>query len=48
MSALFFTNLGGQPLEIHMPMEMVTRKIRDDGDERGMIVYGRNLRTVMR
>jgi len=27
-----------------MPVEMVTRKMRDDGDERGMIVYGYKFR----
>jgi len=26
---------------------MVTRKIRNDGDERGMIVYGYKFRPVM-
>jgi len=27
---------------------MVTRKIRNDGDERGMIVYGYKFRPVMK
>ena len=27
-------------VEIGMPVEMVTRKMRNDGDERGLIVYG--------
>ena len=31
---------------VGMPVEMVTRKIRDDGDERGMIVYGYKFRPV--
>jgi hypothetical protein len=31
-----------------MPVEMVTRKIRSDGDDRGMIVYGYKFRPVMR
>jgi hypothetical protein len=31
-----------------MPVEMVTRKIRNDGDERGMIVYGYKFRPVMK
>jgi hypothetical protein len=26
-----------------MPVEMVTRKMRNDGDERGLIVYGYKL-----
>ena len=34
------TDIGEEPVRIGMPVEMVTRKIRDDGDERGMIVYG--------
>ena len=24
-----------------MPVEMVTRRIKEDGDERGMLIYGR-------
>ena len=27
-----------------MPVEMVTRKMRNDGDERGLIVYGYKFR----
>ena len=38
------TDLGDQPVEIGMPVEMVTRKMRNDGDERGMIVYGYKFR----
>ncbi|PIW20548.1 MAG: transcriptional regulator, partial [Anaerolineae bacterium CG17_big_fil_post_rev_8_21_14_2_50_57_27] len=34
------TDLGDQPIQIGMPVEMVTRKLRQDGDERGMLVYG--------
>jgi len=34
------TDLGSQPVEIGMPVEMVTRRIRSDGDERGMLVRG--------
>jgi len=41
------TDLGDQQVEIGMPVEMVTRKIRNDGDERGMIVYGYKFRPVM-
>ncbi len=36
------TDLGEQPVE------MVTRKIRQDGDERGMLVYGYKFRPVMK
>lgn len=42
------TDLGEQAVEIGMPVEMVTRKIRSDGDDRGMIVYGYKFRPVMR
>ena len=38
------TDIGDQPIEIGMPVEMVTRKIRNDGDERGIIVYGYKFR----
>ena len=41
------TNLGDRAVEIGMPVEMVTRKIRSDGDERGMLVYGYKFRPVM-
>ncbi len=41
------TDLGDQPVEIGMPVEMVTRKMRNDGDERGMIVYGYKFRKRM-
>jgi uncharacterized OB-fold protein len=40
------TDLGDQPVQIGMPVEMVTRKIRDDGDNRGMIVYGYKFRPI--
>jgi uncharacterized OB-fold protein len=38
------TDLGDQPIQIGMPVEMVTRKMRNDGDERGVIVYGYKFR----
>ena len=41
------TDLGDQQVEIGMPVEMVTRKIRQDGDERGMLVYGYKFRPVL-
>jgi uncharacterized OB-fold protein len=41
------TDLGDQAVQIGMPVEMVTRKIRNDGDERGMIVYGYKFRPVL-
>jgi hypothetical protein len=30
-----------------MPVEMVTLKMRNDGDERGLIVYGYKFRPVL-
>jgi len=38
------TDLGEQPIEIGMPVEMVTRKLRTDGDERSLLVYGYKFR----
>ncbi len=38
------TDLGQEPVEIGMPVEMVTRKMKNDGDERGVIVYGYKFR----
>ena len=37
------TDLGEQPARIGLPVEMVTRKLRADG-ERGMLVYGYKFR----
>jgi len=37
------TDLADQPVEIGMPVEMVTRKLRSDG-ERGILVYGYKFR----
>lgn len=41
------TDLGEQPVEIGMPVEMVTRKIRQDGDASGLLVYGYKFRPVI-
>ena len=38
------TDLGGEKVEIGMPVEMVTRRLRSDGDERGVLVYGYKFR----
>ena len=38
------TDMGNQATEIGMPVEMVTRRMRNDGDERGLIVYGYKFR----
>lgn len=40
------TDLGDGSVEIGMPVEMVTRRLRQDGDERGLIVYGYKFRPV--
>ena len=42
------TDLGDEPVKIGTPVEMVTRKLREDGDERGMIVYGYKFRPLLR
>ena len=41
------TDLGEQSVAIGMPVEMVTRKLRTDGDERGMLVYGYKFRPAL-
>jgi uncharacterized protein len=41
------TDLGEQPVEIGMPVEMVTRRLRQDGDERGLLVYGYKFRPII-
>jgi uncharacterized protein len=41
------TDLGDDEVKIGMPVEMVTRKLRSDGDERGMLVYGYKFRPAM-
>ena len=41
------TDLGETEVEIGMPVEMVTRRIKEDGDERGMLIYGYKFRPVM-
>jgi len=41
------TDLEEKNVEIGMPVEMVTRKLRSATDERGMLVYGYKFRPVM-
>ncbi|MEA4811383.1 MAG: Zn-ribbon domain-containing OB-fold protein [Anaerolineaceae bacterium] len=41
------TDLGKEKVRIGMPVEMVTRKIKNDGDQRSMIVYGYKFRPLM-
>jgi hypothetical protein len=38
---------GDKEVQIGMPVEMVTHKIRTDMDERGINVYGYKFRPVM-
>jgi len=38
------TDMGEEAVEIGTPVEMVTRRLRTDGDERGMLVYGYKFR----
>ncbi|MGA9532374.1 MAG: Zn-ribbon domain-containing OB-fold protein [Anaerolineales bacterium] len=41
------TDVNSHPVEIGMPVEMVTRKLRSDGD-RGVLVYGYKFRPLLR
>jgi uncharacterized OB-fold protein len=41
------TDLEGDSVQIGMPVEMVTRRMRDDGDERGVIIYGYKFRPAV-
>ncbi len=41
------TDLEDRNVEIGMPVEMVTRKLRSATDERGMLVYGYKFRPVL-
>jgi uncharacterized OB-fold protein len=41
------TDLGEDPIAIGTPVEMVTRRLRSDGDERGMLVYGYKFRPLL-
>jgi len=41
------TDVGEQEVEIGMPVEIITRKIRSDGDERGLLVYGYKFRPLV-
>ena len=41
------TDLGEDMPEIGMGVEMVTRRLRSDGDERGMLIYGYKFRPLL-
>jgi uncharacterized OB-fold protein len=47
MVAAQMTDLNGHELEIGMPVEMVTRKLRSEGD-RGLLVYGYKFRPLLK
>lgn len=41
------TDMNENKVEIGTPVEMVTRRLRTDGDERGLLVYGYKFRPVL-
>ncbi len=41
------TDVEDQAVEIGMPVEMVTRRMRQDGDERGILIYGYKFRPIL-
>ena len=41
------TDVDPQEVSIGIPVEMVTRRLRSDGDERGLLVYGYKFRPVL-
>ena len=41
------TDLGDQEVQIGMPVEMVTRKLRSDDGDKGILVYGYKFRPAM-
>ncbi len=41
------TDLGDQKVQIGMPVEMVTRKLRSDDGDKGILVYGYKFRPAM-
>ena len=41
------TDVNEKEVQIGMPVEMVTRRIRSDGDERGTLVYGYKFRPLL-
>jgi uncharacterized protein len=42
------TDLENRDVEVGMPVEMVTRRLRSATDERGMLVYGYKFRPVIK
>jgi uncharacterized protein len=44
---VLLADLGGVYAELGVPVEMVTHRIRSDGDERGMLVYDSKFRPMI-
>lgn len=44
MVAAQLTDIAPEEVKIGLPVEMVVRKLREDGDERGVIIYGYKFR----
>lgn len=42
------TDVGNEQIEIGTQVEMVTRKLKDDGGDRGIIVYGYKFRPLIK
>lgn len=42
------TDLGDEPIAIGTPVEMVTRKLREDDGNKGMIIYSYKFRPALR
>lgn len=42
------TDMGDEPAQIGMPVEMVTRLLRQDSDERSTLIYGYKFRPAVR
>jgi len=42
------TDVDPQEVSICIPVEMVTRRLRSDGDERGLLVYGYKFLPVLK
>lgn len=41
------TDVGDRDIEIGMPVEMITRRLLSEDDDRGLLVYGYKFRPVM-
>lgn len=41
------TDLGEEKVQIGMPVEMITNKLREDVEKKGILVYGNKFRPVL-